>query len=179
VAQYSVDDAPSAEPPIKITPASPVSQSFRGQDRWGANVAGRSELSLRRPRGQNSAGRRVSKILKTQVHRGQERISSISKIVTLGPKHGLSHLRKATSAPGRHSQISRRPPTNRPRQISIPRLARALTKHHLSIREGESRTAILPLTNRSRSLHLPAPLSPSRRLKYLRNWTTVPRRTEG
>jgi len=64
---------------------------------------GRHKLSLGRPGGQNSASRKVSKILKTQVHRGQERISSISKIVTLGPKHGLSHLRKATSAPGRRS----------------------------------------------------------------------------
>jgi len=104
VSLYNADGAPSAEPPIKITPASPVSPSFESQNQQGG-VDGGNKLSLGRPRGQSSASRRVSKILKTQVHRGQERISSISKIVALGPRQGLSHLRKTTSAPGRHSQM--------------------------------------------------------------------------
>jgi hypothetical protein len=101
-----VEDVPSAEPPITVTPASPLRPSFEGQSRQGENVDGRNKLSLGRPRGQSSAGRKVSKILKTQVHRGQERISSISKIVAFGPRHGLAHLRKATSAPGKQSQIT-------------------------------------------------------------------------
>ena len=100
---YDADDAPPAEPPIKITPASPLNPSFESQDQLGENVDRRNKISLGRPRRQSSTGRRVSKILKTQVHRGQERISSISKIVALGPKHGLNHLRKTTSAPGMHS----------------------------------------------------------------------------
>jgi hypothetical protein len=99
----NVDDAPPAEPPITITPASPVGPSFGEHNQRGGNVDGRNKLSLGRPRGQSSASRKVSKILKTQVHRGQERISSISKIVAFGPKQGLGHLRKAVSAPGRHS----------------------------------------------------------------------------
>lgn len=106
VAPPGVDDAPPAEPPITITPASPVNASFEKQNQQGEGTDGRSKLSLGRPRGQGSAGRKVSKILKTQVHRGQERISSISKIVAFGPKQGLGglgNLRKATSAPGRHS----------------------------------------------------------------------------
>ncbi|KAF9788396.1 hypothetical protein BJ322DRAFT_1182415 [Thelephora terrestris] len=101
-----VEDVPSAEPPITVTPASPLRPSFEGQSRQGENVDGRNKLSLGRPRGQSSAGRKVSKILKTQVHRGQERISSISKIVAFGPRHGLAHLRKATSAPDFHSVLS-------------------------------------------------------------------------
>jgi len=96
-------DAPSIRPPITITPASPDKASFEKQNRQGENVDGRNKLSLGRPGGQSSASRRVSRILKTQVHRGQERISLISKKVTLGPRQGFSHLRKATSAPGRHS----------------------------------------------------------------------------
>lgn len=102
VAPSNTDDAPP-EPPIKITPASPVRRSFEKQNQQEESVDGRNRISLGRPRGQSSASRKVSKILKTQVHRGQERISSISKIVALGPRQGLSHLRKATSAPGRHS----------------------------------------------------------------------------
>ena len=103
VAQSNVDDASSTEPPIKITPASPDRPSFGRQNQQRENTDGGNKLSLRRPRGESSASRRVSRILKTQVHRGQERISSISKMVALGPKQGLSHLRKATSAPGRYS----------------------------------------------------------------------------
>lgn len=117
--QSSVDDVPPAEPPIMITPASPEKPSFEKQNQRGENVEGRSKLSLGRPRGQSSAGRRVSRILKSQVHRGQERISSISKMVALGPRHGLSHLRKTTSAPGRHLRANHRPSANHPRQICI------------------------------------------------------------
>lgn len=102
-APHSVDDAPPAEPPITITPASPLNPSFQNQDQPGENADGRNKISLGRARRQSSAGRKVSKILKTQVHRGQERISSISKIVTLGPRHGLSNLRKATSTPSMRS----------------------------------------------------------------------------
>ena len=103
VAPPDVDDVPSAEPPITVTPASPLRPSFERPSRQGENADGRNKLSLGRPRGQSSASRKVSKILKTQVHRGQERISSISKIVAFGPRQGLGHLRKATSAPGRQS----------------------------------------------------------------------------
>lgn len=99
------DDTTSADPPITITPASPVKPTFERQNHR-ENGDGRNKLSLGRPRGHSSAGRRVSKILKTQVHRGQERISSISRIVAFGPKHGLGHLRKVTSAPDIHSVLS-------------------------------------------------------------------------
>lgn len=89
-----------------VTPASPVKPSFERQNQQGENLDGRNKLSLGRPRRQSSAGKKVSKILKTQVHRGQERISSISKIVAFGPRQGLSNLRKTTSAPGRYSQFT-------------------------------------------------------------------------
>lgn len=135
--QSSVDHAPPAEPPITITPASPEKSSFEKHNQQGENAEGGNKLTLGRPRGQGSTGRRVSRILKTQVHRGQERISSISKMVALGPRQGLSHLRKTTSAPGRHSRANRRPSANHPRQICIRYLALAPSKLHQFIHEGE------------------------------------------
>ena len=177
--QSSVDDAPPADPPITITPASPEKPSFERQNQQGENAEGRHKLTLGRPRGQGSTGRRVSRILKTQVHRGQERISSISKMVALGPRQGLSHLRKTTSAPGKHSQADRRPSANQPRQICIRCLVLALSKLHQFIHEGESRTGTPLLTNLSSSLYLLVLLRRSRRHRRHRNGTTAPRKTGG
>ena len=173
-----MDNTPSAEPPITITPASPVKPSFERQSQQEGNVDGRNKLSLGRPRGHSSASRRVSKILKTQVHRGQERISSISKIVAFGPRQGFSHLRKTTSAPGKLSQTIRQLLTDYSRQTSIRLTARAPTKHRLSTREGESHMVIMHLMSLPRKL-LNAPPPQYQRPKHRRNGTATLRRTEG
>ena len=174
----SSDDTTSTDPPITITPASPVNPAFERQNHQGGNADGRNKLSLGRPRGQSSAGRRVSKILKTQVHRGQERISSISRIVAFGPRQGLGHLRKVTSAPGRYSLITHRFFINRFLQIFIPFSAQAPSRHHPFTHEDELRTGTLPPMNPPQKVHLPLPPR-SRRSKHHQNGTAVRRRAGG
>jgi hypothetical protein len=97
---YAIEEESHTDIPITVTPASPLGPSFatsptNNDESFGDHL---HRLSVGRHRIDGSTGRKVSRILKSKVHRGQERISSISKII--GHKTSHDGLRRTSSAPG-------------------------------------------------------------------------------
>jgi hypothetical protein len=99
---YVIEEEPKIDVPITVTPASPLDQTHFTASQTTDETSGDSthRLSPTRQRVENSTGKKVSKMLKSQVHRGQERISSISKII--GQKTSHEYLRRTSSAPGEY-----------------------------------------------------------------------------
>lgn len=82
-------------PPITITPATPADGEFRTSLN-GVKV--KRSGSMERD---HSAGKKMQQMLKDRVHKGQEKISTISKKIGHGVvRSGGLHIRRASSAPG-------------------------------------------------------------------------------
>jgi hypothetical protein len=88
-------------PPITVTPATPADADLRFPNTANTQEKIKRSLSMDRD---PSAGKRVQQMLKNRVHKGQEKISTISKKIGHGVvKNGSLHLRRTTSAPGMYS----------------------------------------------------------------------------
>ncbi|KIJ19657.1 hypothetical protein PAXINDRAFT_174968 [Paxillus involutus ATCC 200175] len=84
-------------PPITVTPATPADADLRFPNTANTQEKIKRSLSMDRD---PSAGKRVQQMLKNRVHKGQEKISTISKKIGHGVvKNGSLHLRRTTSAP--------------------------------------------------------------------------------
>ncbi|KAI0072606.1 hypothetical protein K474DRAFT_1711463 [Panus rudis PR-1116 ss-1] len=98
--------------PITVTPASPgvltpdFSQDPSFQDRLNGNSLEKRSNSLDEKDRDVSRGKKVKDALKTGVHKGQARISTISKKIGhgVGRRNSLS-LKRSTSAPGEFGAI--------------------------------------------------------------------------
>ncbi|KIK96970.1 hypothetical protein PAXRUDRAFT_137268 [Paxillus rubicundulus Ve08.2h10] len=84
-------------PPITVTPATPADADRRFPTAADAQEKAKRSLSMDRD---SSTGKRVQQMLKNRVHKGQEKISTISRRIGHGVvKNGSLHLRRTTSAP--------------------------------------------------------------------------------
>jgi hypothetical protein len=96
--------------PITITPASPSVQTHFSSSQTVVQDLPKEESRSLTVGRESSAGKRMSRLLKSRVHRGQERISSISKIIS---NKNNDHLRRTNSAPGKLFTMSRRNKLNK------------------------------------------------------------------
>jgi hypothetical protein len=90
-------DLPSSElPPITVTPATPAEPHRH----FPLNIDEKESLKGRRSSSADGTGRKVQQMLKARVHRGQEKISTISRKLGHGVvRHG--NLKRTSSAPGK------------------------------------------------------------------------------
>lgn len=92
--------------PITVTPATPgVTLEEGSTAQLGgageANGEKRSSASLDEKDRDVSRGKKVAAVLKNRVHKGQARITTISKKIGHGVgRHGSLNLKRTTSAPG-------------------------------------------------------------------------------
>ncbi|KAL4066373.1 hypothetical protein V8B97DRAFT_1041251 [Scleroderma yunnanense] len=93
----------SAPPPITVTPATPADADHR------FSLSRESQDKVKRTAsmgGDPSAGKKMQQMLKERVHKGQEKISTISKKIGHGVvKNGALNLRRANSAPDFHAVL--------------------------------------------------------------------------
>lgn len=94
----------SAPPPITVTPATPADAEHRFP------LSRESQDKVKRTAsvgGDPSAGKKMQQMLRDRVHKGQEKISTISKKIGHGVvRNGGLHLRRSNSAPGMHRYAS-------------------------------------------------------------------------
>ncbi|KAH7922423.1 hypothetical protein BV22DRAFT_1197440 [Leucogyrophana mollusca] len=90
-------EIPEQVPPITVTPATPAdpSRQFPLSEKRSSSIDRDS-----------SAGKKVQQMLKNRVHKGQEKISTISKKIGHGVvRNGSLSLRRSTSAPDFHAVL--------------------------------------------------------------------------
>ncbi|KAG1743800.1 hypothetical protein EDB19DRAFT_1697006 [Suillus lakei] len=94
-------DLPSLEPPpITVTPATPAEPHRR----FPLNMDEKESLRGRRSSSADGTGRKVQQMLKARVHKGQEKISTISRKIG----HGVArngNLKRTSSAPDFHAVL--------------------------------------------------------------------------
>ncbi|KAH7886691.1 hypothetical protein F5I97DRAFT_2017699 [Phlebopus sp. FC_14] len=121
------DCGASQPPPITVTPASPADPDNRfplSQEKT-QEIVRRSSFVDR----DSSKGRKVQRMLKDRVHKGQEKISTISKKIGHGvSKNGSLHLRRTTSAPDFHAVLQNH--QYQASSIHSRRRLRSLIQHH-------------------------------------------------
>ncbi|KAF8632468.1 hypothetical protein AX15_001868 [Amanita polypyramis BW_CC] len=93
--------------PITISPAPPENPGETEEKKSGLLGDGRQKRSTSIDRGDTSKSKKVQQMLKTGVHKGQERITTISKRIGNGVARGggLSSLRRTNSTPDLHAVL--------------------------------------------------------------------------
>ncbi|KAI0919483.1 hypothetical protein AcV5_001535 [Taiwanofungus camphoratus] len=109
---------PLAPIPITVTPASPGlpsamysnESSLTERPRTREDTITEKRSSFEYHSREISRGKKVREVLKNRVHKGQERITTISKIIghNVG-RHGGVHLKRFNSAPNLHAVLSHSP----------------------------------------------------------------------
>ncbi|KIJ67164.1 hypothetical protein HYDPIDRAFT_25637 [Hydnomerulius pinastri MD-312] len=90
-------------PPITVTPATPADPDHRFPISGDPREKARRSFSMDQD---SSTGKKMQQMLKNRVHKGQEKISTISKKIGHGVvKNGSLHLRRTTSAPDFHAVL--------------------------------------------------------------------------
>jgi len=121
-----------APPPITVTPATPADAERRFP------LSRESQDKVKRTSsvgGDPSAGKKMQQMLKDRVHKGQEKISTISKKIGHGVvRNGGLHLRRSNSAPGMHEYASYTEPTDMYAKIFTRCFRTTSTRHPQSIR---------------------------------------------
>lgn len=115
-ARHSVDIASAEKPtplapmPIMVTPATPAEGAYDGPPRSASMDSSRSSLdeSVTEKGHSSSAGKKVQRMVKNSVHKGQTSITTISRKIGHGVKRqGSLGLRSTASAPGTSIVYSR------------------------------------------------------------------------
>ncbi|KAF9221151.1 TPR-like protein [Gyrodon lividus] len=102
-AQTNANGTTSQLPPITVTPATPAEPDRRFPASADPQEKIKRSFSMDRD---SSTGRRMQQMLKNRVHKGQEKISTISKKIGHGVvRNGSLHLRRTTSAPDFHAVL--------------------------------------------------------------------------
>ncbi|KAG1744916.1 uncharacterized protein EDB91DRAFT_1271102 [Suillus paluster] len=144
------DLAPSELPPITVTPATPAEPNRH----FPLSMDEKESLKDRRSASADGAGRKVQQMLKARVHKGQEKISTISR--KLG--HGVArngHLKRTSSAPDFHAVLQNH--HYQASSIHSRRRLRSLIRHNAAATPIESPPAppapLPPVPEETPTLH--------------------------
>lgn len=143
----------TAAPPITVTPATPADADHRfflgreSQDKIKRTVS---------VSGDPSAGKKVQQMLRDRVHKGQEKISTISKKIGHGVvRNGGLHLRRSNSAPGMYESSPCIPcGANVDAQISTP-CSRSISTRHPQFIHAAASVRLCAVTIPYRPWNLP------------------------
>lgn len=136
----SVDgqDLPLSElPPITVTPATPAEPNRH----FPLNMDEKESLKDRRSSSADGAGRKVQQMLKARVHKGQEKISTISRKLGNGVVRN-GNLKRTSSAPDFHAVLQNH--HYQASSIHSRRRLRSLIRHNASATPIESPPAPPP-----------------------------------
>lgn len=144
-------DLPSSElPPITVTPATPAEPHRH----FPLSIDEKESLKGRRSSSADGTGRKVQQMLKARVHRGQEKISTISR--KLG--HGVvrnGNLKRTSSAPDFHAVLQNH--NYQASSIHSRRRLRSLIRHNAAAAPIESPPAppspLPPVAEETPTLH--------------------------
>ncbi|KAG1824753.1 uncharacterized protein BJ212DRAFT_1322207 [Suillus subaureus] len=131
------DPASSELPPITVTPATPAEPHRH----FPLSMDEKESLKGRRSSSADGTGRKVQQMLKARVHKGQERISTISR--KLG--HGVvrnGYLKRTSSAPDFHAVLQNH--NYQASSIHSRRRLRSLIRHNAAAAPIESPPAPPP-----------------------------------
>jgi len=123
------DPQSSDLPPITVTPASPAEPDRH----FPLNMDEKESLKDRRF-SSDGAGKKVQQMLKARVHKGQEKINTISR--KIGVRNGGLHLKRTNSAPDFHAVLQNH--HYQASSIHSRRRLRSLIRHNAAAAPTES-----------------------------------------
>lgn len=131
-------DLPSSElPPITVTPATPAEPHRR----FTLSVDEKDSLKGRRSSSADGTGRKVQQMLRARVHKGQAKISTISRKLGNGVVRN-GNLKRTSSAPDFHAVLQNH--NYQASSIHSRRRLRSLIRHNAAVAPIESPPAPPP-----------------------------------